>query len=317
MGQIFISYRRNDAPAAAGRIYDALVDVFGKERVFKDVDAIGAGEDFEEVIRAKLRQTVVVVSVVGERWEGYRGFLRKPRVFDDKDWVRVELELARSFRIPVIPVLIDRNAPPSSHSLPTALQYLTKLQSPQLRHERWADDIAVIIKEIQSSYGKDLGLDPTTDEPRLGETKISADIYVCFRLSDVPEVAQRVVQEMQRQFPDSSIGTSNDVANLAPADSTPLRNEITDQTTVLVLIGNGWLGAKSLTGERRLEQEGDYVRVAIEHALKNSARVIPIMVDDAMFPSPHDLPSSIGRLTHRNALSLTTEAEGSSKVCVH
>ena len=50
MPTIFISYRRNDASGHAGRLYDRLVDRFGKEKLFRDVDQIHYGEDFVEAI---------------------------------------------------------------------------------------------------------------------------------------------------------------------------------------------------------------------------------------------------------------------------
>jgi hypothetical protein len=44
---IFISYRRDDSADVAGRIYDRLVDSFGEDLVFKDVDNIPFGMDFK------------------------------------------------------------------------------------------------------------------------------------------------------------------------------------------------------------------------------------------------------------------------------
>ncbi len=43
--RIFISYRRADSAAEAGRLYDRLVEQFGRRNVFMDVDDIGPGED--------------------------------------------------------------------------------------------------------------------------------------------------------------------------------------------------------------------------------------------------------------------------------
>ena len=43
---IFICYRREDSADVTGRIYDRLVDHFGPERVFIDVEAIRLGYDF-------------------------------------------------------------------------------------------------------------------------------------------------------------------------------------------------------------------------------------------------------------------------------
>jgi hypothetical protein len=41
---IFISYRRDDARGASGRVWDCLRIGFGRERVFRDVASIGAGK---------------------------------------------------------------------------------------------------------------------------------------------------------------------------------------------------------------------------------------------------------------------------------
>jgi hypothetical protein len=49
-GQIFISYRRDDASFAAGRIYDHLVARFPQNQIFVDVDNLDPGIDFVEAI---------------------------------------------------------------------------------------------------------------------------------------------------------------------------------------------------------------------------------------------------------------------------
>lgn len=46
MPKIFISYRRVDSEDVAGRIYDRLVQHFGHDAIFKDVDDIPFGVDF-------------------------------------------------------------------------------------------------------------------------------------------------------------------------------------------------------------------------------------------------------------------------------
>ena len=45
MGAIFISYRREDTEGHAGRLYEDLVERFGKSAVFFDVSAIEPGQD--------------------------------------------------------------------------------------------------------------------------------------------------------------------------------------------------------------------------------------------------------------------------------
>ena len=48
--KVFISYRRADTAAAAGRLYDRFCRLLGAKNVFLDVDAIEAGENFEAKI---------------------------------------------------------------------------------------------------------------------------------------------------------------------------------------------------------------------------------------------------------------------------
>ena len=62
--RIFISYRRDDARGASGRLYDWLRIAFGREHVFRDVASIGVGR-WRDKIDAALAQSAVCVAVIG------------------------------------------------------------------------------------------------------------------------------------------------------------------------------------------------------------------------------------------------------------
>jgi hypothetical protein len=49
-GQIFISYRRNDASAEARLIYDRLTKFFGQNTVFMDVESIRPNQNFRQIL---------------------------------------------------------------------------------------------------------------------------------------------------------------------------------------------------------------------------------------------------------------------------
>ena len=51
MPRVFICYRRDDAPASAGRLFDRLTERFGCDHVFMDVDTIRSGQDYAAQIR--------------------------------------------------------------------------------------------------------------------------------------------------------------------------------------------------------------------------------------------------------------------------
>jgi TIR domain-containing protein len=52
--QVFLSYRRSDVGAHAGRLADALGRRLGEQSVFQDVSAIARGERFAHAIEAAL-----------------------------------------------------------------------------------------------------------------------------------------------------------------------------------------------------------------------------------------------------------------------
>jgi hypothetical protein len=68
MSKIFICYRRADSQSATGRIYDHLVQAFGKDAVFIDVDNIPAGVDFRAAIDKTIQQSAVMLVMIGPTW---------------------------------------------------------------------------------------------------------------------------------------------------------------------------------------------------------------------------------------------------------
>jgi hypothetical protein len=121
-GSVFISYRRGDAGDVVGRIYDRLVDRFGKPNVFKDVDSIPLGVDFRTHLSESVGKCRVFLAVISRGWlqqaDGER------RISQANDFVRIEIEAALQRNIPVIPVLVQDAALPKEEDLPASLREL-------------------------------------------------------------------------------------------------------------------------------------------------------------------------------------------------
>jgi hypothetical protein len=123
MPKIVISYRRSSYDAIVGRMRDKLVDRYGDDAVYMDVDSIPFGIDFREHINEALNEVDVVIAVIGAKWLGpIRG--RKPRIFDETDPVRVEVETALRRGIPVVPILVDGVKMPTPEELPESIRKL-------------------------------------------------------------------------------------------------------------------------------------------------------------------------------------------------
>jgi hypothetical protein len=121
MARIAISYRRSDTQAMTGRIFDRLVDRYGDDSVFMDIDKIPFGYDFREQIREVLEQSDIVLAVIGPDWLG-RHADGGHRLGDEADPVRFEMETALALKTPLIPVLVNDASMPKAGDLPESLR---------------------------------------------------------------------------------------------------------------------------------------------------------------------------------------------------
>jgi hypothetical protein len=149
MASIFISYRRSDSPDATGRIYDRLSSHFGKEAVFKDVDSIPLAVDFREEIDSKIKTAKVVLVVIGPTWLE----ILKSRLNDPNDWVRIELETALLYKVPILPVLVNSATMPSSTDLPIGIRSLTHQNAAQARPDPdFHPDLDRLIQGLENRF---------------------------------------------------------------------------------------------------------------------------------------------------------------------
>lgn len=125
MPRIFVSYRRSDSITITGRIYDRLVDAFGEQYIFKDVDDIPVGVDFRAVLNREVSSADVLLVIIGKEWVDTKDEQGRRRLDDANDFVRIEVEhgLSRKAML-AIPVLVHGAAMPSADDLPPSLRDL-------------------------------------------------------------------------------------------------------------------------------------------------------------------------------------------------
>jgi hypothetical protein len=144
-GRIFLSYRREDSAFPAGWLFDRLVDHFGADQIFKDVDSIPPGDDFVEVITAAVGSSAVLLALIGPRWLTATGEKGQRRLDDPEDFVRLEIEAAFARGVRVIPVLVDGAQMPQSAELPASLAQLAHRQALELSPSHFGSDTARLL----------------------------------------------------------------------------------------------------------------------------------------------------------------------------
>jgi hypothetical protein len=157
MPKIAISYRRSDSSAITGRIFDRLAAHYGKESVFMDIDNIPFGTDFRAHIQEVLRETEVLIVVIGPHWLG-RDAAGAVRMSQDSDPVRAEVEAALARNMPLIPVLVDGARMPDSAELPASFNAFAFLNAAEIAtgrdfHPHLDRLIAAIDRTVQAVAG--------------------------------------------------------------------------------------------------------------------------------------------------------------------
>ena len=151
MAGIFISYRRDDSAASAGRLYDRLAHHFGKEQVFRDLDAIAPGAEFAKVIEERISRCNVLVAVIGKNWVSVKNVAGEYRLDDPKDALRTEIREALTQKKLVIPVLIEGATVPSAEQLPKDIAALTGRNAIEISESRFDYDAGRVIEAIEKA----------------------------------------------------------------------------------------------------------------------------------------------------------------------
>jgi hypothetical protein len=156
MTGIFVSYRRDDSQGFAGRLADDLIEIFGPDRVFRDVE-IPIGSDFSDVLQRAIAASDALIVVIGRNWAGSRAGSETTRLFDPTDWVRAEIEAALVQGKQVIPVLVSGAKMPAASTLPASIRGLSRMHAASMSDRHWDTEVrelAVRLRGLCPSLGQ-------------------------------------------------------------------------------------------------------------------------------------------------------------------
>lgn len=128
-------------------------------------------------------------------------------------------------------------------------------------------------------------------------------VFISYRRDDAAGHAGRLEEALERRLGRGSV--FRDVVDLAPGEDfvAAIRARLAGARAVLVLIGPRWAGGTA-PGARRIDDEGDFVRLEVAEALASKAQVVPVLLPGATMPTESDLPAPLQPLARRHALSL-------------
>src|SRR5262249_30424833 len=119
-----------DTRAMAFLINERLVEHYGQDSVFFDIETLDPGTDFRKLIISVIRRCDVMLAIIGPKWlrQGKRARLRNKEKESD-DWVRIEIETALQCKIPIVPVLVEGATMPAPEQLPDSIKDLAYIHA--------------------------------------------------------------------------------------------------------------------------------------------------------------------------------------------
>lgn len=146
--KVFISYRRDDSAGHAGRLFDRLAERFGADQVFRDVDTLAAGEDFQKVLRQRIEDCEVMLALIGPGWLAATDAQGRARLQEPTDPVRMEIAAALQRDLRVVPVLLQGAALPRAVDLPEDLRPLVRRQAVDVRDASFDRDVQALLQHL-------------------------------------------------------------------------------------------------------------------------------------------------------------------------
>jgi TIR domain/Domain of unknown function (DUF4062) len=144
------------------------------------------------------------------------------------------------------------------------------------------------------------------------QSTVCSPIFLSYRREETRHLAGRLADGL------GSVQVFMDVDSIEPgADfADAIARQVESCDVLIALIGDRWLTITNREGRRKLDDADDLVVLEIGTALERGVRVIPVLVDGAAMPEPHDLPDRLRSLTRRNAIRIDHETFRSDVVAL-
>jgi TIR domain len=131
-----------------------------------------------------------------------------------------------------------------------------------------------------------------------------AKIFISYRRDDAADSAERIYDRLVAAFGKDDVFMDVDAIPIGVRFPDYLQDVVQQIDLLLVVIGKQWLDITTPTGQRRLDDPTDFVRLEIEAGLQRGIPLIPVLVQGALVPPASDLPESLRTLVDHQAISV-------------
>jgi TIR domain len=129
-------------------------------------------------------------------------------------------------------------------------------------------------------------------------------IAISYRRADTDVMAGRIRDRLAVHYGEEAIFMDIDNIPFGKDFRVHIFEAIVHSDVLLVIVGSRWLGTNR--GNRRIDDETDFVRLEVETALSNAVPIIPVLAGSAWMPQRAQLPESLQNFSFLNAAPVDT-----------
>jgi TIR domain len=127
-------------------------------------------------------------------------------------------------------------------------------------------------------------------------------VFISYRREDSKWPARQLYKAFLRHLPREQLFIDFDSIPLGADFVEILQRQVRECDIVIALIGPGWVdNPDTKTGQRRLDNPKDFVRIEICAALSRAIPVVPVLLEGAKMPEAEQLPKDMRMLVRRQA----------------
>jgi len=204
--KIFISYRRADSKYVVDRIRDRLIDAYGEDAIFRDIESIPLGQNFSDVLKETTTTCDVMLVAIGPQWASITDAQGNKRLFDPNDYTRLEVEAGlANKKIPVIPILVMNAMMPSAAEIPESLKDLLFRNAISIRNDPdFAPDMQRLIEGINEQVPSAEKLYSRSRKERKPMDPVTLAAAVTSLLAPIiKKVGEKAMDKLAEQLPGS------------------------------------------------------------------------------------------------------------------
>ena len=138
----------------------------------------------------------------------------------------------------------------------------------------------------------------TTEETSLKK------IFISYRRAEAEYAAGALGRELRAAFGEDLVFRDKENIGGGVSWKREVLQQIAGDSALLVCIGKDWINARDAQGRRRLDDEHDPMRLEIADGIRDGARILPILLEDAAMPAASELPGELQILAELNARRL-------------